>query len=136
MPVQTLALKPAAGRPLEHEARAVALPTGEYRIKLVVEGADMGAGNVSTFLYVNEQDTLELSDLSSNRQLLTEVADASHGRLFLPDQVGEIADLFRDPTLTSAVGSETELWDHWAVMLLFFGLLTAEWVLRKLNGLP
>ena len=135
-PFQTLDLTPAEGRPLEHEARAVALPSGEYRVKLVVEGADLGDDDVSTFLYVNEQQTLELSDLSSNRQLLTEVADASDGRLFLPDQVREIPDLFRDPNLTSTVRSETELWDHWFVMLLFFGLLTGEWVLRKLNGLP
>ncbi len=31
---------------------------------------------------------------------------------------------------------ERTLWDHGLVLLIFFTLLTSEWVIRKLNGLP
>ena len=31
---------------------------------------------------------------------------------------------------------ESTLWDHWLVLLAFFALLTVEWTIRKLNGLP
>jgi hypothetical protein len=31
---------------------------------------------------------------------------------------------------------ERTLWDHWLVIVLFSGLLMAEWVVRKVNGLP
>ncbi len=123
-------------RPLIHEARAVALPPGEYRVTLVVENADVGSEEITAVLYVNEKSTPELSDLSANRELLAQVADVSGGRLFYPDEVGGIAELFRDPNFTSEERTETRLWDHWLVILIFFALLTSEWVVRKLNGLP
>jgi hypothetical protein len=31
---------------------------------------------------------------------------------------------------------ETRLWDSWWLLMLFCALVTTEWVLRKLNGLP
>ena len=58
------------------------------------------------------------------------------GRVFHPDEIGEIPDLFRDPTAAVVLREETVLWDTWGVIVLFFGLMTVEWVVRKLNGLP
>ncbi|VAX40081.1 hypothetical protein MNBD_PLANCTO02-274, partial [hydrothermal vent metagenome] len=54
----------------------------------------------------------------------------------LPDQVHQIPELFQNPELKTALRHERTLWDHWLIMLLFFSLLMAEWVTRKLNGLP
>jgi len=28
------------------------------------------------------------------------------------------------------------IWNHWAVLFGFFVLMTAEWVVRKVHGLP
>ncbi|MBT4865492.1 MAG: hypothetical protein HON53_10275 [Planctomycetaceae bacterium] len=135
-PFAEIQLDPIDTRPLIHEARAVSLPPGEYRVTLVVENADVGPDEITAVLYVNEKTTPELSDLSANRELLAQVADVSGGRLFYPDEVGGIAELFRDPNFTSEERLETRLWDHWLVILIFFALLTSEWVVRKLNGLP
>jgi len=135
-PFATLPLVPAETRPLVHEARAVSLPAGDYHIKLVVHKADLGPDEISAQLYVNEQPTLELSDLSSNRELLTQLADASHGELFYPDELQKLSERFQNPQLSTTIHQEIALWDHWLILLLFFGLLTAEWVIRKLNGLP
>ena len=133
-PFAELVLEPVDTRPLIHEGRAVALPPGEYRITLVIENAE--AGEISAPLHVTENVTLELSDLSANRELLAQIADVSGGRLFYPDEVGQIPKLFRNQQSSTRVRREIALWDHWLVMLLFFGLLTSEWVVRKLNGLP
>jgi hypothetical protein len=40
------------------------------------------------------------------------------------------------PDYRSTSREEIELWDNWPIMMLFFALLTIEWVVRKLNGLP
>jgi hypothetical protein len=133
-PFAELVLERVDTRPLIHEGRAVALPPGEYRITLVIENAE--AGEISAPLHVTETVTLELSDLSANRDLLAQFADVSGGQLFYPDEVGRIPDLFRNPQSSTRIRREIELWDHWLVILLFFALLTSEWVVRKLNGLP
>ena len=135
-PFAEIQLDPIDTRPLVHEALAVALPPGEYRVTLIVENGDLGPDKITAVLYVNEKTTPELSDLSANRELLAQVADVSGGRLFYPDEVGGIAELFRDPNFTSEERLETRLWDHWLIILIFFALLTSEWVVRKLNGLP
>ncbi|HUG17456.1 MAG TPA: hypothetical protein VMM56_00665 [Planctomycetaceae bacterium] len=123
-------------RPLFHEGRAVSLPAGRYRVKLVVEGADERSSGLEAPLYVQERTTLELSDLSANRDLLAQMANLSNGRMYYPDQVQDLIKHLRDPLEQRTMREEVELWDHWLLMLAFFGLLTTEWVLRKLNGLP
>lgn len=136
-PFQTIDLEPREGRPLVHEGRAVSLPKGRYVVRLEAENAEEAAlGELEAPLYVHDKQTLELSDLSANKKLLQEVAAASNGRLFLPDQAREIPKLFRNPDLDASKRMESELWDHWTVMVVFFLLLTIEWVTRKLHGLP
>lgn len=134
-PFAVVDLKPQEGRPLVFEGRAVGLPGGTWKVRLVAENADLG-GPVVANLSVNKPLTLELSDLSANKELLQQLADVSHGRLFLPDQLDDLPPLLQHPDLHSTHREDVELWDHWLVLVLFFGLLTAEWVTRKLNGLP
>ena len=132
----TIDLEPNPNRPLFHEGRAVSLPAGRYRVKLVVEDADERASGLEAPLYVQERTTLELSDLSANSELLAQMANLSNGRMYYPDQIQDLVQQLRDPLAERALREEVELWDHWLLMLAFFGLLTTEWVLRKLNGLP
>lgn len=134
-PFSRIGLTPVEGRPLVHEARAVSLPSGTWRLKLVTENANAGEA-VTTSLYVSEPVTGELSDLSANRDLLSRVAEASGGTLLLPDQLDQLVDFLKPPEESTETREETTLWDHWFFMSLFFVLLTAEWVIRKLNGLP
>lgn len=135
-PFSTIELVPEENRPLQFEGRLVSLPSGQYRVRLVVDGADVGDEEIEATLYVHEPLTLELSDLSANRDLLDELANVSRGRVFYPDEVHEIPKLFEDPKTASTTREEKRLWDKWYMLVLFFGLLTSEWVVRKLNGLP
>ena len=135
-PIARQPLKPVEGRPLIAEGRVGGLLPGPYELKLVTEGADLGPNEVSTMLYVQEPTTGELSDLSANRELLTKIAGAANSRLVLPDEVRSIPDLIRPPESRMQQLQETTLFDHWLTLLVFFGLLTTEWVVRKLNGLP
>lgn len=124
------------GRPQLAETRISGLAPGAYRLRLVADNADLGVAPVETMLYVQEPPTGELSELSANRDLLTKIATASKGKLVLPDELDEIANLIRPPESRTALHHETTLFDHWFTLLCFFALLTTEWVVRKLNGLP
>jgi len=135
-PLTVLDLKPLDGRPLMYQATAVSLPVGRYRVRLVAEGAPLGPDPIETGLYVHEKTTLELSDLSANQDLLTRLADVSQGRVFEPHELDGLPEMFQAPGQNVSLRSEMVLWDHWLVLVLFFALLTTEWVIRKLNGLP
>ncbi len=139
-PVQTVELEVVDGRPMLRDGNVVGLPAGQYRLRLVVEGADVGDEEIEAPLYVHENTSLELSDLSSNRELMTQVSDTSGGRLFLPHEAHKMAEMFRDPEDQANLRDEVELWGQppysWIILACFFALLMAEWVIRKLNGLP
>lgn len=135
-PFAVVDLKPQEGRPLVYEGRVVGLPGGSWKARLVTDSADVGSDSIVAGVFVNKPQTLELSDLSANRELLQQIANVSHGRLFTADQLAELPPLLRHPDLVSTTREDYELWNHWTVMLAFFALLTMEWVVRKLNGLP
>lgn len=135
-PFSTLELRPIKNQEQVHEARAVSLPAGSYRAKLVTENGDLGAKEISADVYVQPEKSLELSDLSSNRELLLQLAQLSNGQLVLPENAHTIPDLIRGPTASRSLRDEFLLWDHWLILTAFFILLMAEWVVRKMNGLP
>lgn len=135
-PLTVIELKPAADRPLSFTGRIAGLAPGEYRTKLIVENANAGAETIEATIYVHEIQTIELSELTCNRELLNGIAEASGGRVYEPNETAELAAEFLDVEQTAKVRQETNIWDHWSIMLLFFGLMTVEWVIRKLNGLP
>jgi hypothetical protein len=132
----TIDLVPAAGRPLQFEGKAVSLPAGEYRVALTTENADLGPKPVEATVYVHDRPSLELSELSANRDLLVQVADVSGGRLFLPDELDELPKQFKTYDATLSRYEEAPLWDRWPWLVILFALMTTEWVIRKLNGLP
>ena len=134
-PFATLQLKASENNPLMFEGRQISLPVGEYETKLVAEDVNIGE-QIAAQLYVTPRQSAELSELAANRVLLAKISEVSKGELFMPHEVHKIPDLFKNPELNTSLRNERTLWDHWSIMLLFFGLLTTEWVTRKLNGLP
>lgn len=123
-------------QPLSMQTRLADLPVGSWQVKLVAENADLGADDLTTAIYVLDSNTTELSDLAANRELLTQIAEASGGELLLPDTIGRLVEILKPPEEEAETRDESTLWDHWLVLLAFFALLTVEWTIRKLNGLP
>ncbi|MFK7821939.1 MAG: hypothetical protein AB8G99_24790 [Planctomycetaceae bacterium] len=128
-------LEPEEGRTRSHSAKILSPPAGAYRVELLIDGQQPDEPIDADF-YVEEEKSLELSDVSCNRELLQQIADASGGKLFNADEVSEIVKMFTTKEQKQTETLETSVWDHWTMMLLFFVLLTTEWVVRKLNGLP
>lgn len=135
-PVATFDLSPSTTGPLDFEGRAVGLRSGDYRVRLEVEGGDLGEAQVTAELQVQEPSTSELSDISANRPLLEAMAEFTGGRLLLPHELPELPRIFQGVTESTTLRSEQSLWDSWPLLLSLFALLMLEWVLRKINGLP
>jgi hypothetical protein len=135
-PFTTIDLVPVPGLPLQHEGKVLSLPAGEFQVRLEADQATLGEKRIETTLFVHDRPSVELSDLSANHDLLAKIADASGGRLFLPDEVREIPKMFKKVEESISQYQEVSLWDRWPWLLILFSLMMCEWVTRKLNGLP
>ncbi len=129
-------LKPVEGRPLIAEGRVSRLKAGEYRVRLEADGAELGAAPIQAELLVTEPLTPELADVSANPEGLAALAQNSGGRLFTAADVADLPQLFEKSAESFERQEQIAVWNHWAVLAILFALLTTEWVLRKLNGLP
>lgn len=129
-------LKPAENRGFLHEADINDLTAGEYRVTLEVPEVDWADDLPEAPLVVRELVSRELADISANKVLLEEIASATGGRFFQLDEIDQLPELFVDTQDVSEIHEEIPLWNHWLILVLFSIVAMAEWVLRKLNGLP
>lgn len=131
----TVDLVPQEGRNFVFEGRHTPLTDGDYIVRLQVQGAPLDDVIETEFTVTNTLSP-ELQDVSANRDLLEQAAALTGGRFFLPDQLGELPDLFQDVHQVKSLHEEIPIWDHWLVLILFCLFATSEWILRKINGLP
>jgi hypothetical protein len=129
------------------DATAPSLPYGTYRVELdmpqyrqqIAEPPDAPAKGGDLFRVVPRPQK-ELLDLSANWSLMQSLADNSGGRLYTPETVDGIIDHLERRIERKETREESKPWqDEPAVWWLFgilLGLLTLEWVWRKLVELP
>jgi hypothetical protein len=129
-------LKPSPERPLVFEGRSSGLKPGDYKVLLETENAKVGDTEIAAELMVTAPMTPELSDVSANPAWLAQLATDTQGRLFRPHELADLPGMFEKASETISSREEVALWDHWIVLIVLFTLLTTEWVLRKINGLP
>jgi uncharacterized membrane protein len=78
---------------------------------------------------------LEMEDVSVNHSLLNRLALETRGEtLTLADAPAQLASI---PSLERQTPnpSSNPLWNGWAPLIIFVGLITIEWVLRKVYGM-
>jgi hypothetical protein len=138
-PLATVDLTPDQARPAVHQGRWLAPTAAEYRAVLKIDGPPLGGAadkEIGADFLVRGPLTKELADVTATRSLLEQVAQVSRGKLLLPHQLGDLPKLIQPEDLSIRETDEFTLFDHWLLLALLCGLLTAEWVLRKWNGLP
>ncbi len=134
---QKFQLHPIQGAPERFSVRIPHLEPGSYEVRLNVQNSRLQLDqNIVSELIVQEQVSTELASISCNRTFLKQLAALSSGRVLEPWQLSELPELLAPVDSADSVMQEQTLWDHWIMLLLFFILLTAEWVTRKINGLP
>lgn len=134
---QIVVLRPSAENPGRYAGRLPRLTDGTWTVRLRVRGGTLQLNDViENELVVRAPVSAELAGLSCNRQLLQQVAAASGGAMIEPDQASELIRRIRPQDHHLDQSGELDLWNHPAMLLMFCLMLTGEWAVRKLNGLP
>ena len=119
----------------EYEVDINDLPAGEYSFTVSVNGTDFTKNGRFSI----EDFNLEQLFVSSDYKKLTQLAETSSGRLYFPDQIENlIEDLSSDsgylPTQKS-IENVVSLIDFRIILGIIILAFTAEWFIRKYNGL-
>jgi hypothetical protein len=119
-----------------YQLNAGALPPGEYTYKAAAKlGAKLftasGRFTVKAF-------NLETRQSAANHRLLNAIAKQSGGQMLLPSQIGQLAALIRNNENIKTVVYEDknygDIIDIKWIFALILALLSAEWFLRKREG--
>ena len=130
-------LTPSADASERYVGRLPRLSAGTWKVRLRVTGGNLKVEDtIQSEVLVRKQMSQELANVSCNRELLTQLAELTNGAVVEPYQTERLVSLIQPDDRPEEKLRERTLWDHWLVLLIFFTLLTSEWVLRKLNGLP
>jgi hypothetical protein len=133
------------GQPRVLQGKMRDLPDGQYRIELdVPDLADRlqaptapGAPKPRAAEFqVSPPDSRELLELTTDWDLLNELAGKSGGKAYVPEDAAQLIDLLTRQDKTRVDGTEHHLWEWWPTLALVLLLLMAEWMLRKWVGLP
>lgn len=119
----------------EYEVDINDLPAGEYAFTVSVNGTDFTKNGRFSI----EDFNLEQLFVSSDYKKLTQLAETSSGQLYFPDQIENlIEDLSSEsrylPTQKS-VENVVSLIDFRIILGIIILAFTAEWFIRKYNGL-
>ena len=130
-------LTPAPDAPERYAGRLPRLAAGAWKLQLKTSGGNLPLQDtIQSEILVRKQMSQELSNVSCNRELLTQLAEQTNGAVVEPFEAERLVALIQPNDRPEEKLRERTLWDHWLVLLVFFVLLMSEWVLRKLNGLP
>ena len=133
-----LQLPPTPGAPGEYEIEFTPSGTGDYTVKMDATLDKAKLGHVELKFQVGKSN-LEFDKLDLNDDLLRRIADASGGEYFGLISLDKLADKLRRTLREKRIYREIDFWGSgflgippsaW-VFLVFVGLVTSEWILRK-----
>src|SRR5205823_6016769 len=81
-------------------------------------------------------ESKEMIDLETNWAMLDDLAIQSGGKVFTPEDAGELRKLLVRQSVPQVEHHEQRLWQWWGLLAVVVVLLTLEWVGRKIAGLP
>jgi hypothetical protein len=131
-------------RVLEGQVRD--LPAGQYQVELAIPeladklstqpGPDGKPGKLRAGFTVSGPEGEEMIELGTNWPLLEELAAKSGGKVFTPENAAELSELLKEKSVPRTEHLESRMWQWWVTLVLVIGLLTIEWIARKMAGLP
>lgn len=123
-------LMPSPGAEHMYEARVPLSTAGLH--KLWVDGHALQASAIVEV----QAPQLELSDPAANPALMKEIADNTGGRSGMAAEIDKVIEGIDLSPRSVREQRDYRLWDKPALVLIFVGLLAADWILRRLWQLP
>lgn len=133
-------LKSGQGPRTELMLRPVPDQAGMYRGEFIATGVGAFGFSVEndpqTVLDFNvTEPQFEFGETAMNEPLLKQLASTTGGQFFREENLYQLPDAIRSKTERVQSPLEVELWASPFYFLLLLGVVTAEWVLRKLSHL-
>ncbi|MEM6978746.1 MAG: hypothetical protein AAF539_03695 [Planctomycetota bacterium] len=134
-------MKPLKDRPTTYTVDFENLPAGVYRAYPVKDAltarrdqGDIDDNDGITFTVAADVPT-EMIDTRRNNALASQLAAATGGQVLSPSSIDEVLALTDlSPRVTSTM-TTVPIWAQWQYLLLVFGCLQTEWIVRKWRGL-
>ena len=106
---------------------------GEYRVTVKVrkQGKEIGVDSARFMVY---QDDRELENPAADPALLKQIAEITGGAALRPEELARHLKALGPEASEYVSQVDRKLWDNWTFFLIFAGILTAEWALRKARG--
>lgn len=117
---------------------------GLHRAALTAEGAD-GKTYTSEIAFIVRDESRELAQPSADWQMMSNLVSANNaagGRQLLPEDIADGIEWLRNRQETTKVVTLEKrrlgdaAWDSWLYLIIFCGLMTTEWALRKSWQMP
>jgi len=121
-------LQPAGEQPGFYEVSYLAARPGTYTLTL---DHDPDA-KVETLV---SDAQFELGETAMNAPLMEKMAEASGGRFFREEDLAELPEILDAESETVKSLVDLDIWSSPLFFLILLGLMTTEWVIRKLSGL-
>jgi hypothetical protein len=131
-PLETVALTPEGDF---YRAVVGPLASGGYVFRGLgrIGSEEVGEGSGE---FVVEEFSLEDAEIRRRAALLRRLAAESGGRYVSPETMDELPDSVPLERRRVSIKREFELWNSPWPLILFVGLLSVEWTLRRRKGLP
>lgn len=124
----TVSLRPLPDQKGMYRGEFVAPPQGDYQFWVDRDEKTKLALNVG-------ESRIEFSESAMNEPLLRELAKASGGAFFREEDLYKLPDTIRQKAEGVKSRQEVDLWSSPGYFLLLLGVVSAEWIMRKLMQL-
>lgn len=128
LPPREVQLRAIPGQPGMYRGETIPAAPGLYRFAVDHDKATVLELTVT-------EPRQELAETAMNQALLEQMASASSGRFFREETLYQLPEAIKEKAQPQRTTVERELWSSPIYFLVMLGLVTAEWIMRKVAQL-
>ena len=110
---------------------------GDYLVRVNATKDGQALGLTTSTRFVVDSRDIEMDNPAADPGLMSEIASISQGEVVPVENFAEFIKQLKENGIPGELQRfrTINLWDGWIPLLIFAGLMTTEWVFRKVRGL-
>lgn len=109
---------------------------GDYWVRVMARQNGKLLDHVANTRFIVDARDLELDYPSADYDFLKELSSMSGGTSLKPEEIGSLLERLKQTKFSALTRIQViPLWDNWWLLMVFVGLMSFEWYLRKKQGL-